>query len=33
LPVVVQWQSGDTVTVYPKTAVRPGTSLKNLPSK
>ena len=33
LPVVVQWQSGDTVTVYPKNAVSPGASLKNLPSK
>ena len=33
LPVVVQWQSGDTVTVYPKNAVSPGTTLKNLPSK
>lgn len=32
-PVVVQWQSGDTVTVYPKNAVSPGTTLKNLPSK
>ena len=32
LPVVVQWQSGDTVTVYPKNAVSPGTTLRNLPS-
>ena len=32
LPVVVQWQSGDTVTVYPKNAVSPGTTLRNMPS-
>jgi branched-chain amino acid transport system substrate-binding protein len=33
LPVVVQWQAGEPVTVFPKEAVSAGVTLKNLPYK
>jgi branched-chain amino acid transport system substrate-binding protein len=32
-PVVIQWQSGIPVTVYPKEAANAGTTLKNFPRK
>ena len=33
VPVVVQWQSGIPVTVYPTEAANAGTTLKNFPRK
>ncbi len=33
LPVVIQWQSGEPVTVFPREAVGAGVTLRNLPAK
>jgi len=33
LPVVVQWQSGVPVTVFPKEAASAGVALKNFPRR